>query len=119
MLCFRRNLGLGPSLCGLKDLFQFTQGLRVREPKFGYPRLATGRNVQHPERHFQNPTVLDVFQAAVRYRPASSYETGMHPHFPAIPRMPRIADFADIPNMGVVLLSSISPSAIIKASAIG
>jgi hypothetical protein len=119
MLCFRRNLGLGQSLCGLKNLFQLTQGLRVREPGFGYPRLAAGRNVQHPERHFQNPTSLNVFQAAVRYRPASCYETGMHPHFAALPRMPGIADFTEISNMGVVLLSCISPNVIIKASAIG
>jgi len=32
----------------------------------------------------------------------------MHPHCPAMPWMPGIADFTEIPNMGVVLLSCIT-----------
>ena len=40
--------------------------------------------------------------------PAPLYEAGMHPHCPAMPWMPGIADFAEIPNMGVVLLSCIT-----------
>ena len=39
----------------------------------------------------------------------------MHPHCPAMPWMPGIADFAEIPNMGVVLLSCIMKNATIKA----
>src|SRR5215471_18390911 len=92
-------------LCGLKYLFEVAQGLRTREPWLGYPVLATGRNVQHPERHLQNPTSRDVFQAAICYQPAPFDEGGMHPYCPAVPWMPRIPDFTDIPNMGVVLLS--------------
>jgi hypothetical protein len=41
----------------------------------------------------------------MRHRLAALYETGMHPHCPAVPWMPRIADFTDVSNMGVVLLS--------------
>jgi len=41
----------------------------------------------------------------------------MHPHCPAMPWMPGIADFAEIPNMGVVLLSCITKNATIKARA--
>ena len=108
MLCFRRIMGLGPWQCRLKDLFEFAQGLGARESWLGDPGLAAGRDVQHPERHFQNPRCLDVFQAAVRHRPAPFYESGMHPHCPAVPWMPGIADFTEIPNMGVVLLSCIT-----------
>jgi hypothetical protein len=97
-------------LCGLKYLFEVAQGLRIREPWLGYPGLATGRNVQHPERHLQNPTSRDVFQAAVCYQPAPFDEGGMYPYCPAVPWMPRIPDFTDIPNMGVVLLSCIMAS---------
>src|SRR5215471_16799346 len=77
--------------------------------------LAAGSNVQHPERDLQNPTSRDLFQAAVRYRLAPLYETGMHPHCPAVPWMPRIADLTDVGNMGVVLLSCITQNATIKA----
>jgi len=41
----------------------------------------------------------------------------MHPHCPAMPWMPGIADFAEIPNMGVVLLSCITQNATTKARA--
>jgi len=119
MLCFRRIMGLGPWQCRLKDLFECAQGLGARESSLGELGLAAGRDVQHPERHFQNPRCLDVFQAAVRYRPAAFYESGMHPYCPAMPWMPGIADFTEIPNMGVVLLSCITPSAITRGWAIG
>ncbi|MCU1257651.1 MAG: hypothetical protein JWO80_536 [Bryobacterales bacterium] len=105
MLCFRCIVGVGPWLCRLKNLFQFAQGLRDREPWLAYPGFAARSNVQHPERHFQNPTSLDLFQAAIRHRLATFYETGMQPHCPAMPWMPGIADFTTISNMGVVLLS--------------
>jgi hypothetical protein len=98
-------MGTGPWRCRLKDLFEFAQGLGARESWLGDPGLAAGHDVQHPERHFQNPRCLDVLQAAVRHRPAAFYESGMHPYCPAVPRMPGIADFTKIPNMGVVLLS--------------
>jgi hypothetical protein len=114
MLCLRLTMGLGFADCGLKNLFQFAQGLHGRERWLGYPCIAAGRNVQHPQRHFQNPTSVDVFQAAVRYRPAPSYESGMHPHSPAVPWMPGVTDFTEIPNMGVVLLSCITSSATTK-----
>ncbi len=100
-------MGTGPWRCRLKDLFEFAQGLGARESWLGDPGLAAGHDVQHPERHFQNPRCLDVFQAAVRHRPAAFYESGMHPYCPAVPRRPGIADFTEIPNMGVVLLSCI------------
>jgi hypothetical protein len=115
MLCFRRIMGLGPWQCRLKDLFECAQGLGARESSLGELGLAAGRDVQHPERHFQNPRCLDVFQAAVRYRPAAFYESGMHPYCPAMPWMPGIADFTEIPNMGVVLLSCIITNAITRA----
>ena len=108
-------MGTGPWRCRLKDLFEFAQGLGARESWLGDPGLAAGHDVQHPERHFQNPRCLDVFQATVRHRPAAFYESGMHPYCPAVPRMPGIADFTEIPNMGVVLLTCIIPSAITKA----
>jgi hypothetical protein len=38
----------------------------------------------------------------------------MQPHCPAMPRMPGIADFTAIPNMGVVLLTCIIQNATIK-----
>ena len=49
------------------------------------------------------------------HRSAAFYESGMNPYCPPIPWMPRIADFTEIPNMGVALLSCITPSATIKA----
>jgi hypothetical protein len=47
----------------------------------------------------------------VRYRPAAFYVSGMHPYCPAVPWMPGIADFTEIPTMGVVLLSCITRTA--------
>src|SRR5215471_13838908 len=41
---------------------------------------------------------------------AAFYQNGMHPHCPAMPWVPGIADFTDISNMGVVLLSCMSRS---------
>jgi hypothetical protein len=41
----------------------------------------------------------------------------MYLHCPAMPWMPGIADFDEIPNMGVVLLSCIIWSATTKVSA--
>src|SRR5579859_7104196 len=117
MLCFRCIVGVGPLLCRLKNLFQFAQGLRAREPWLAFRSFAARSNVQHPERHFQNPTSLDLFQAAIRHRLATFYETGMQPHCPAMPWMPGIADFTAIPNMGVVLLSCIMRNATTKARA--
>ena len=116
MLCFRRIMSLGTWQCRLKYLFEFAQGLGARESWLGGSSLAAGRDVQHPERHFQNPRCLDVFQAAVRHRPAPFYEAGMHPHCPAMPWMPGIANLAEIPNMGVVLLSCTTTSACTRAS---
>jgi hypothetical protein len=101
-------MGTGLWRCRLKDLFEFAQGLGARESWLGDSGLAAGHDVQHPERHFQNPRCLDVFQAAVRHRPAAFYESGMYPYCPAVPRMPGIADFTEIPNMGVVLLTCIT-----------
>jgi hypothetical protein len=111
-------MGMGPWRCRLKDLFEFAQGLDARESWLGDPGLAAGHDVQHPERHFQNPRCLDVFQAAVRHRPAAFYESGMQPYCPAVPRMPGIADFTQIPNMGVVLLSCTITGAPTRRSAI-
>src|SRR5579864_8868373 len=108
-------MGTGPWRCRLKHIFEFAQGLGARESWLGDPGLAAGHDVQHPERHFQNPRCLDVFQAAVRHRPAPFYETGMHPYCPAVPRMPGIADFTEIPNMGVVLLTCIIANGITRA----
>jgi len=104
---------------GLQDLFEIAEGLRDRERWLGCPDLAAGSNVQHPERDLQNPTSRDLFQAAVRHRLAPLYETGMHPHCPAVPWMPRIADLTDVGNMGVVLLSCITPRGIIKVKRTG
>src|SRR5215471_14316559 len=108
MLCFRRIICLGPWQCRLKYLFEFAKGLGARESWLGDPSLAAGRDVQHPERHFQNPRCLELLQAAVRHRSAPFYESGMHPYCPPMPWMPGIPDFTDIPNMGVVLLSCIT-----------
>ena len=108
MLCFRRIIRLGPWQCRLKDLFEFAQGLGTRHSSLRDLGPAAGRDVQHPERHFENPRSLDVSQAAVHYRPAAFYASGMHPYCPAMPWMPGIADFTEIPNMGVVLLSCTS-----------
>ena len=118
MLCFRRILSFGPWQCRLKDLFEFAQGLDARQSWLGDLGLAAGRDVQHPEWHFQNPRCLDVFQAAVHHRPAPFHEAGMHPHCPAMPWMPGIANLTEIPNMGVVLLSCTTRSAITKGGAI-
>ena len=100
-------MGLRPWQCRLKELFEFAQGLGAHDSSLRDLGPAAGRNVQHPERHFENPRSLGVFQAAVRYRPAAFYESGMHTYCPAVPWMPGIADFTEIPNMGVVLLSCI------------
>ena len=108
---------MGPWRCRLKDLFEFAQGLRAGESWVAYPDVAAGRNVKHPERDFQDPTSLDVSQAAVRHRPAPSYETGMHPHFPTVPWVPGVADSTGLPNMGVVLLSCTTRNAITRAKA--
>ena len=108
MLCSRRIMDLGPWQYRLKELFEFAQGLDARDSSLRHLGPAAGRNVQHPERHFENPTSLDVSQAAVHYRPAAFYASGMHPYCPAMPWMPGIADFTEISNMGVVLLSCIT-----------
>ena len=108
MLCFRRIISSGSWRCRLKYLFEFAQGLGARESCLADPSLAAGGDVQHPERHFQNPRCLEVFQATVRHRSVALYESGMHPYCPPIPWMPGIADFTEIPNMGVVLLSCIT-----------
>jgi hypothetical protein len=110
-------MGMGPWRCRLKDLFEFAQGLGARESWLGDPGLAAGHDVQHPERHFQNPRCLDVSQTAVRHCLAAFYENGMHPYCSAVPRMPGIADFTEIPNMGVVLLTCIMASETTKVSA--
>jgi len=110
-------MSTGPWRCRLKDLFEFAQGRDARESWLGDPGLAARHDVQHPERHFQNPRCLDVFQAAVRHRPAAFYESGMYPYCPAVPRMPGIADFTEIPNMGVVLLTCTIGSGITRARA--
>src|SRR5262245_42563103 len=115
MLCFRRIIRLGPWQCRLKYLFEFAQGLGACESWLGDSSLAAGRDVQHPERHFQNPRCLELLQAAVRHRSAAFYESGMHPYCPPMPWMPGIADFTEIPNMGVVLLSCITKKETIKA----
>jgi hypothetical protein len=119
MLCFRRIVNLGPRQCRLKHLIEFAQGLGARESGLGESSLAAGRDVEHPERHFQNPRWLEIFQATVRHRSATFYESGMHPYCPPMPWMPRIADFTEIPNMGVVLLSCITASETTKVSATG
>ena len=93
------------ALSRLKNLSELAQGLHARNCALGYPNFAASRNVQHPERHFQVPTSRDVFQAAIRYRPTPFDEIGMYLHCPAMPRMPAVADFTHISNMGVVLLS--------------
>ena len=107
-------MGMGRWRCRLKDLFEFAQGLGARESWLADPGLAAGGDVQHPERHFQNPRCLEVFQATVRHRSVALYESGMYPYCPPIPWMPRIADFTEIPNMGVVLLSCFTASGIIR-----
>jgi len=114
MLCFRRIISFGPRQCRLKYLFEFPQELGAHESLLGDPGLAAGRDVQHPERHFQNPRCLEVFQAAVRHRSAAFYKSGMHTYRSPMPWMPRIGDFAEIPNMGVLSLSCITPRGIIK-----
>src|SRR5215471_5688043 len=114
MLCFRRIICLGPWQCRLKYLFEFAKGLGARESWLGDPSLAAGRDVQHPERHFQNPRCLELLQAALRHRSAPFYESGMHPYCPPMPWMPGIPDFTDIPNMGVVLLSCFMARGTIK-----
>jgi hypothetical protein len=86
-------MGLRPWQCRLKELFEFAQGLGAHDSSLRDLGPAAGRNVQHPERHFENPRSLGVFQAAVRYRPAAFYESGMHPYFPAMPWMPGISRF--------------------------
>ena len=107
MLCFRRIMSLGLWQCRLKDLVEFAQGLDACESSLGDLGLAASGDVQHPKRHFQNPRCLDVFQAAVRHRSAALYESGVHPNCPTMPWMPGIANLAQIPNMGVALLSCI------------
>src|SRR3954452_3369105 len=105
MLCSRRFINSGPRQCRLKHLFEFAQGLGRRESWLGDSGLAAGRDVQHPEWYFQNPRCLEAFQAAVHHRSAAFYESGMYPYCPPMPWMPRIVDFTEIPNMGVVLPS--------------
>src|SRR5512132_2473154 len=116
MLCSRHLISLGPRQCRLNHRFEFAQGLDSRESWLGDSSLAAGRDVQHPERHFQNPRCLEIFQAAVRHRSAAFYESGMYPHCPPMPWMPGIADFTEIPNMGVTLLSCTTPNVTTKAS---
>ena len=54
----------------------------------------------------------------MRHRLAALYQSGMHPHSLAVPWVPEIADFTDIPNMGVVLLSCITKRETTKARTI-
>lgn len=105
MLWFRGRGALDLCPCGLKDLFQFAERLRTGESWLGRPGLTADRRVQHPEGHLQNPRCLDFFQAAMHHRLAVLDQSGMHPDWLAVPWVIRIADFADIPNMGVLLLS--------------
>src|SRR5215469_5567310 len=118
MLCFRRSVVSDSCLCGLQDLFEFAKERHAGEPWPRQPSLAAGRNVQHPERHFQDPTSRDVFQAAICYRPTPFDEIGMYLHCPTMPWMPAVADFTNISNMGVVLLSCITRKETTKARTI-
>ena len=90
--------------------------MRAHKPWRGHPDLVADRNVQHPEWHFQNPTVL-ILQAAVDHRPISFGEARLHLYGPAMPGMEGIADFTHIPNMGVVLLSCTTENVRTKGSA--
>src|SRR5215467_3868793 len=105
MLCFRRSVVSDSCLCGLQDLFEFAKERHAGEPWPRQPSLAAGRYVQHPERHFQDPTSRDAFQAAICYRLTPFDAIGMHLHSPAMPWMPAVDDFTEISNMGVALLS--------------
>jgi hypothetical protein len=90
---------------GIKLRFQLAQGFDARKTRLGHPDLAASGHIQHPEGYLQHPKGLSLFQAAVRHCPAALYERGMYPHLTAMPRMPWIADFPQILDMGVVLRS--------------
>jgi hypothetical protein len=105
---------LRPALRRLKDVSEFAQRLRAREPQLRHPRAGTDGNIEHPERHFQSAASLDVFQTAVRYRMAVPYALGTYPNCPAIPRMPGITNLTEISNMVVLLLSCTTPNVITK-----
>ena len=92
----------------IKQRFQLAQGFGARKTRLGHPGLAASGHIQHPERYLQNPKGLSLLQAAVRHCPAALYERGMYPHLTAMPRMPWIADFPQILDMGVVLRSCTS-----------
>src|SRR4030095_15376551 len=51
--------------------------------------------------------------------PPAPYECGMHPHGLAVPLMPGIVDFTQIPNMGLLLTSCIIWNVITKDSVTG
>jgi len=82
-------------------------------PRVLYPVASTC--VQHPERHLQNPEGLDIFQATACHCPPAFHERGMHSHLALAPGMPRILDVPQFSNMGVLLLTRITPSAITRA----
>src|SRR5438270_10688660 len=50
---------------------------------------------------------MNILRTAVRHRDTALHQRGVHSHLTTKPRMPRIADFSDFTNMGVVLLTCI------------
>ena len=51
---------------------------------------------------------MNILRTAVRQRDPALHQRGMHSHFATKPRMPRIPDFSDFNNIGVVLLTCIT-----------
>jgi len=54
---------------------------------------------------------MNILTTAVRHRATALNQRGMHSYFATKPRMPRIQDFSDFNNMGVVLLTCWSGAA--------
>jgi len=92
----------------MKLVFQFSEGLHVGVTWSGYSEIATNRRIQHPERQLQKPIGMNILRTAVRHRDAALDQRGMHFHSTTEPRMPRVPDFSDFPNMGVVLMTCIT-----------
>jgi hypothetical protein len=116
MLSLNRKVEVTP-LSGSKHRLQLTKRFHRRYAGPGGPDFATGRGIKHPERHLENSNGMDILKTAASHCQSPFHQGCVHPHLAIMPRMPWITKISRFPNMGVLLLSCITPNETIKGKA--
>lgn len=104
----------GPAVrhqCGSQQLLQLVQGLAVGRRNIDHAHRATDCPVKHPLRHLTSPAPAMAVQAASEHCRAASHQRTVNRDLLAVARMPRITEFAEFGNMGLVLLTCIITAA--------